>query len=151
MWIGGARAVVLDDKDRMLLVKQNHEGRDIWMVPGGGIEDNESAAEAAAREILEETGLRVEIGRLIWHVEEVSDRGQRFVNFFMARLVGGRLQLGEDPEFDNDGQVLKEVRFMTKGQVQELPHVYPEALRNEIWEIIENDGPEHDAFRMRSK
>ena len=83
MWVGGARAIVLDDKDRMLMVKQHHEDHDIWMVPGGGIEDGESAAEAAVREVKEETGLDIEVGSLVWHVEEVSERGQRFVNFFM--------------------------------------------------------------------
>ena len=57
MWVGGARAIVLDDKDRMLMVKQHHEDHDIWMVPGGGIEDGESAAEAAVREVKEEMGL----------------------------------------------------------------------------------------------
>ena len=36
MWIGGVRVIVLDDKGRMLLVKQRHEDNDIWMVPGGG-------------------------------------------------------------------------------------------------------------------
>ena len=49
MWIGGVRVIIFDDKKRILLVKQSHEGRDIWMVPGGGIEDGESAAQAAVR------------------------------------------------------------------------------------------------------
>lgn len=78
----------------MLLVKQHHEGRDIWMVPGGMIEEGEGAMEAAAREVMEETGLVVEIGRLVWHVEEVSERGQRFVQFFLAKVTGGSLHLG---------------------------------------------------------
>ena len=88
MWIGGVRVIVLDDRDRMLLVKQRHEDNDIWMVPGGGIEDGENAADAAVREVKEETGLDIEIGTLIWHVEEVSQRGQRFVNFFLGKVWG---------------------------------------------------------------
>ena len=94
MWIGGVRVIVMDDKNRMLMVCQHHEDRDIWMVPGGGIEEGESSLEAAVREVDEETGLDVQIEKLLWHVEEVSERGQRFVNFFLGRMTGGTLELG---------------------------------------------------------
>ena len=100
MWIGGVRVIVLDDENRMLMVCQHHEDRDIWMVPGGGIEEGESSLEAAVREVEEETGLDIEVQKLLWHVEEVSERGQRFVNFFLGEMTGGTLELGEDPEFD---------------------------------------------------
>ena len=92
MWIGGVRVIVMDDKNRMLMVCQHHEDRDIWMVPGGGIEEGESSLEAAVREVDEETGLDVKIEKLLWHVEEVSERGQRFVNFFLGRMTGGTIR-----------------------------------------------------------
>lgn len=149
MWIGGVRVIIFDDKKRILLVKQSHEGRDIWMVPGGGIEDGESAAQAAVREVREETGLDIEVLRMIWHVEEVSERGQRFVNFFTARITGGTLELGADPEFDEDHQVLREVRFMTRDEVQNIENIYPEYLRNELWELSDDDMSGHDVFKMR--
>ena len=149
MWIGGVRVIIFDDKQRILLVKQSHEGRDIWMVPGGGIEDGESAAQAAVREVREETGLDIEVLRMIWHVEEVSERGQRFVNFFTARITGGTLELGADPEFDEDHQVLREVRFMTRDEVQNIENIYPEYLRNELWELSDDDMSGHDVFKMR--
>ena len=63
------------------------------MVPGGGIEEGESSLEAAVREVDEETGLDVQIEKLLWHVEEVSERGQRFVNFFLGRMTGGTLEV----------------------------------------------------------
>ena len=90
MWVGGVRVIILDERNRVLMVRQHHEGRDIWMVPGGGIEDGETSSQAGVREVREETGLDVKIGKLIWHVEEVSEeRGQRFVNFFLAEIEGG--------------------------------------------------------------
>ena len=49
MWIGGVRAIILDEGDRMLLVKQHHEGRDIWMVPGGMIEEGEGAMDGRSQ------------------------------------------------------------------------------------------------------
>lgn len=151
MWAGGVRVIILDEKNRMLLVKQQHEDKAIWMVPGGGIEEGENAAEAAIREVKEETGLDITVGRLLWHVEEVSERGQRFVNFFTARICGGTLELGEDPEFDGQHQVLREVRFMSRSEMAELPHLYPEALREEFWEIYQSGCRDYDPFKIRKK
>ncbi len=149
MWIGGVRTIVLDEQNRMLMVKQHHDGKDIWMVPGGGIEEGEGAREAAAREVKEETGLDVNVTRLVWHVEEVSKRGQRFVDFFLADVVGGNLQLGEDPEFDENGQVLREVKFLTREEIKEIKYLYPEYLREEFWVINETGYMGYNAFKIR--
>lgn len=150
MWVGGVRVVILDDKKRVLMVRQHHEGRDIWMVPGGGVEEGENSSQAGAREVLEETGLRVKMGKLIWHVEEVSEkRGQRFVNFFLAEPEGGTLELGSDPEFDSDSQVLREVRFMSREEMCHLEVLYPEYLKDELWRFLEEDYYGYNAFKIR--
>lgn len=150
MWVGGVRIIIPDEEKRVLMVCQHHENKDIWMVPGGGIEEGEDAVQAGVREVLEETGLEIEMGPLLWHVEEVSEeRGQRFVNFFMGRLTGGHMQLGMDPEFDDNHQVLREVRFMTKDELQAAENVYPEFMKDELWDILERDGFVHNAFKVR--
>ena len=149
MWVGGVRAIILNEENKMLLVKQHHEGKDIWMVPGGGIEDNESSREAAVREVKEETGLDIEVEKLVWHVEEVSDRGQRFVDFFLGKVVGGVLELGEDPEFDEEGQVLREVKFMSREEIKAIKYLYPDYLRDEFWAIHETGYMGYNAFKIR--
>ena len=151
MWIGGVRVVILDKENRILMVKQHHDEKDIWMVPGGGIEEGESSMAAAVREMKEETGLDVEIDRLIWHTEEVSARGQRFVNFFMGRIKGGELTLGADHEFDNEHQVLREVRFMSREEIEQVEHLYPEYLRDEFWRFLDEDYLGYNAFKVREK
>lgn len=50
-----ASAVVLDDEDRVLLVHHNKIG--LWLYPGGHVDPNETPAEAAVREVAEETGV----------------------------------------------------------------------------------------------
>lgn len=151
MWTGGVRVIVLDEENRILMVKHDHPERTVWMVPGGGIEEGESSQQAAVREVLEETGLEVEITGLIWHVEEVSERGQRFVNFFRARVTGGQLKLGHDPELTDSGQVLVDIGFMSREDVAALENVYPEFLRRELWQHLEQGTIEYNAFRMRDE
>ena len=50
-----ARVLLLDASDRLLLVQSGGA----WLVPGGGVEEGEGLAEAAARKLREETGLTV--------------------------------------------------------------------------------------------
>lgn len=150
MWFGGVRVIIPDPMGKILMVKQHHEDRDIWMLPGGGIEEWENAEEAAMREVQEETGLQIKVKRLLWHMEEVSKtRGQRFVNFFLAEMIGGNLELGHDPEFDEEGQVLREVKFFSKEELCSLSNIYPEYLKTELWEALEPRYYENKVFKIR--
>ena len=149
MWIGGVRVAVTDEQGRVLLVRHHYEeeGKDIWMLPGGAIEEGETSRDAAIREVLEETGLIVRVGRLLWHIEEAGERGQRFVNFFESSVIGGKPELGEDPEL-GDEQVLADIRFFTREEIGNLNDIYPDFLRDELWDEIEADGV-RETYRIR--
>jgi 8-oxo-dGTP diphosphatase len=58
----GAYAVCVRDS-ALLLVRFSRGGR--WTLPGGGLDHGERPEDAAVREVEEETGLRVELGRVI--------------------------------------------------------------------------------------
>ena len=61
-----SRAIIIND-DKILL---NCFGNGLYYnFPGGGIEDNETAKQAVIREVLEESGLTVEVGDLIFSLE----------------------------------------------------------------------------------
>lgn len=59
----GCSAAIFDEQGRILLTKRKDNGQ--WCLPGGGMDSGESAAEACIREVWEETGLQVEVKRLV--------------------------------------------------------------------------------------
>ena len=60
--IVSAGAIVLNDRDEVLLVKDVR--KDAWTFPGGIIEEGEGVLDGVKREVLEETGIQVEVGEL---------------------------------------------------------------------------------------
>ena len=149
MWIGGVRVVVQKD-NKILMVCQHHEDKDIWMVPGGGIEEGETSIDAAVREVKEETGLDIEITGVAWHIEEVSEaRGQRFVNYMVGRITGGELALGKDPEFADDKQVLRATKFMSREDLDHVEHLHPAFFNEEIWDILKEEPNGMTYYKLR--
>jgi 8-oxo-dGTP pyrophosphatase MutT (NUDIX family) len=59
----GAGAVIRDERGRVLLVEPRYKRT--WEVPGGSVEADESPRAACARELREELGLTIAIGRLL--------------------------------------------------------------------------------------
>ena len=87
---------------------------------------------------------------MAWHMEEVSQaRGQRFVNYMVGKVNGGQLKLGKDPELDDDKQVLREVAFMSKEEIDRLDNVFPDFFRNEIWDILDEEPNGMTYYKLR--
>ncbi len=80
-------AVVLFYAGKLLLMQQNQ--KPFWVLPGGTLEEGESIADCAIRELKEEVSLDIELVGLL-SLSEFSDAKRHVVDVsFLARLVGG--------------------------------------------------------------
>ncbi len=96
-------AVVLDpraDGPYVVLARRSQPPRvGQWSLPGGKVELGESVSAALVREIKEECGLDVSVGRLLEVVEIIQMHGEpvHFVILdYECRVVGGELRAGDD-------------------------------------------------------
>jgi ADP-ribose pyrophosphatase YjhB (NUDIX family) len=74
--------------DSILLVRQNY-GRQFWSLPGGVVEPGESVDQAAVREVKEETGLAVQIKRVVGLYSKPAASALAIT--FEGTVIGGSL------------------------------------------------------------
>lgn len=147
----GVRVFIMDSQNRLLLVKHKHcqEDKAFWILPGGGLEENEYSWDAAIREVKEETSLDIQVVDLLYTLEEKTDDGLRCTNYFLGEVIGGDIALGKDPEFDEAHQVLSDIAYFSKDDLNALENVYPEIVKDEFWHIIEDYLPRYKIWRKR--
>ena len=92
--------MILIDDNKLLLVKRGREPfKGEWAVPGGRIEDNETAEECAKREMKEETGLEVEPVRLVGiYSDPKRDPRGIIAAAYLVKRTGGQLRAGDDAD-----------------------------------------------------
>lgn len=93
-----AAAVVVERDDMLLLVRRAVEpARGLWTFPSGFVDAGEDPAQAAERECLEETGLKVRVTSLLEVLSgQEHRRGAHIVIFYRAVIVSGSLLPGDD-------------------------------------------------------
>lgn len=90
-WKTAVTAFAVTSRDASwLMVRHERLGVTSWELPGGHVDPGETLEETAARETAEETGVDVEVGRLLATcVHEWPERRQRkLVCFFEAAVIG---------------------------------------------------------------
>ncbi|GAA3852418.1 hypothetical protein GCM10022243_17600 [Saccharothrix violaceirubra] len=120
----GARVLLFDDADRVLLVHArdpDQPDQHWWELPGGGLDPGESAEQAAVRELREETGIEVdELGPCVWIRESrFHYRGRdhhRLDYAYLAYATGD--STGETELSANERVGLVEVRWWTVGELR---------------------------------
>jgi len=133
---GLAVIVAVIEDGQVLLTKR--EDFEAWCLPGGGVEDGESLAEAGIREAKEETGLDVELTRLVGVYSRMGG-GMHDVHavLYAARPVGGRLKTQphetiEVAYFPFD-QLPEEMLFGHKKRISDaINHAHGVSVRQEM-------------------
>lgn len=98
----GCSAAILDENGRVLLTRRTDNGQ--WCLPGGRMESGESAAEACEREVFEETGLNVQVKRLVGvysHPDQLvvypdGNKAHVVALHFEAEITGGEPGLSNE-------------------------------------------------------
>jgi 8-oxo-dGTP pyrophosphatase MutT (NUDIX family) len=145
-----ARVLLIDEAGRALLFHGGdpaRQGERYWFTPGGGLDDGESRAQGAARELFEETGLRVdpaELGEPI-HTEiaEFSFNNQMYRQdqaFFLFRVPEWRV---DTAGFDAQEQLtIDEHRWWSAAEIDATEEqIFPAGLADLLRKQTRSAGP----------
>lgn len=104
--------------DAVLLVKRGKAPyRGEWAIPGGRVHVGESLKQAAEREILEETGVFIEAGEVVYTFEYIERQGSEVAHHFVVLDLAGRYLSGE-PKAGDDAQ---EAAWILLSELERLP------------------------------
>jgi len=88
--------VCFKGEDVLLIKRGNAPFKGSWSIPGGGVEPGETYAEAARREVMEETGISIALGDM-FTVIDADVEGYSFRMYdFVAIWTGGTVMAGDD-------------------------------------------------------
>ena len=130
----GASALIFDKPTgKILLTRREDNGR--WCLPGGGMDPGESAAEACIREVFEETGLEVQVTKLvgIYTSPDIlieypdGNKIQPVAFSFEVEVTGGILGLSDETT---------EVGYFTIEEMENMDMMEPHVQR--IYDALED-------------
>lgn len=124
--VRGCNVIAANPAGEVLLVRHSCHARNIWMLPGGGLGRNESPLAAAARELFEEAGCKLEHAE---HLGTVLLDRKGWTN--AIELVVGTTR--DSPAAD--GREIEEARFFAPDA---LPATTSEAVRAMITRWVES-------------
>ena len=91
------------ESGKVLTIKRTKLGDIYWVMPGGGVEDGETDGQALVREIKEELGLDVKVGKIILEIDSKHpDLAGQKEYFYLCTILGGEMGSGRGPEFDKN-------------------------------------------------
>jgi len=126
LWLSTAAGVVLDSDDNVLLGRRSDTGG--WALPGGIIDPAEEAADAAVREIFEETGVLAVPERLVAVTVSApmtypnGDRVQYLELTFCCRPVGGQARVNDSESLEVGWHPLSALPQLSQHTLSMLAH-----------------------------
>ncbi|MGA9190877.1 MAG: NUDIX hydrolase, partial [Anaerolineales bacterium] len=139
-------AVIFVEDDRLLLVKHVDPltGNTWWVPPGGGMEPEDGSILACAeREVFEETGLRVDVGKLVYLREFLEEKADvhHLELYFLSDSFSGAITLDNVAGNGPDEDYIRDVAWLAREDLHNHT-VFPEHLADGFWEDLNNGFPE---------
>lgn len=132
-----AAAVILDAEQRLLLVREYDSARDLtfWVPPGGGLEAQDaSIIDCLRREVREETGLLIEVDRLVY-LREFSEHARQ-IHHLELFFEAWRIEDGSGaplPPTATDADLVRPARWFREAELADLV-VFPAELKARFWQ-----------------
>ena len=122
---------LLIENNQILLVQQKLSDKRNWSLPGGRLEQGETISQGLIREMKEETGLDVEIVRMLYLCDVAASSNTILHITFLLKRLGGEIEL---PTNEFDKNPIRDVKFVP---ISELVHYgfsekFIEAINNEF-------------------
>ena len=117
-------AIIFDDKGCILLCEHTYRKFFPWGLPGGGLDHGERPEDGVRREVREETGLEVQVEKLLY--AESAPNNRHISLIYLCKIAGGVFV----PNFE-----ISETRFF---RLDELPNLLP-AEQTLIERVAGND------------
>ena len=131
-------AGILIEDDRILLIEHTKNNKKYRLVPGGGVDWGESAAEALIREFKEETGLDIEVEKFLFISETIApDRQKHVINLYFkikkAENSSNIMKLGEE-------KILTDLRFIPEDEIKNIK-LYPN-IKEKLIKLLNKENIE---------
>ena len=100
---------ILIENNEILLVQQKLNDKRNWSLPGGRLERGETLSQGLIREMKEETGLDVEIIRMLYLCDVAASSNTILHITFLIKRIGGEIEL---PSNEFDENPIHDVKFV---------------------------------------
>ena len=100
---------ILIENNEILLVQQKMSDKRNWSLPGGRLERGETLSQGLIREMKEETGLDVEIIRMLYLCDVAASSNTILHITFLIKRIGGEIEL---PSNEFDENPIHDVKFV---------------------------------------
>lgn len=100
---------ILIENNEILLVQQKLSDKRNWSLPGGRLERGETLSQGLIREMKEETGLDVEIVRMLYLCDVAASSNTILHITFLIKRIGGEIEL---PSNEFDENPIHDVKFV---------------------------------------
>ena len=129
-------AIVRRGDDVLLVLRGTPPNENQWAIPGGRLQLGETLQQGAEREILEETGIHIKAGDVVFTFEHIERDLDGVVQFHYVVLDVAAEYLSGEPHADDDARDARWIPLAQLGQwpvnsttLQALRQLFPDRVR----------------------